>query len=46
MAPRLYAQNAEAVLWVMKGDPLHEARENFGLGVCVLTHRIRVSATN
>ena len=38
MASRLQPQDAEAVLRVVEGDPLDETRENFGLGVCLLTH--------
>ena len=38
MATRLEPQNAEAVFRFVEGDPLDKARENFGPGVCVLTH--------
>jgi hypothetical protein len=36
VAARLEPQDAEAVFRVVEGDPLDEARENFGIGVCVL----------
>ena len=38
MASGLQPQDAEAVLRVVEGDPLDETRENFGFGVCLLTH--------
>src|SRR5208283_3152925 len=40
LAARFYAQNAEAVVFVMKCYPLDEAGEDFRPWVCVYRHRV------